>query len=87
VSIVIDDGNGARMADNERRRLDRLRIVGQPVGAMRLFSTVSVMKAAGIRRFLTDKAEMRKAYAQLRACDDGLPDISQTDLLSAEIWR
>ena len=29
---------------------------------------------------------MRQIYSRLRECDDGLIDIKQTELLSAQIW-
>lgn len=39
------------------------------------------------RKYIPDRNAMRKVYAQLRECDDGLVDIKQTNLLSAEVWR
>jgi hypothetical protein len=43
VAILIDDGGGARMAENERRRMDRLRAQGQSVGSISIYSTISVL--------------------------------------------
>jgi hypothetical protein len=86
VAVLIDDAGGARLADNERRRFERLRAQGKQVGTLRIYNTLSVMEAAGRTRLITGRAQMRKVYAQLRACDDGLVDIGQTNLLSADLW-
>jgi hypothetical protein len=86
VSIIIDDTRGAQMATIEQRRLNRLRAQGQPVGSISMYNTTSILEAAGVRRHIPDKATMRAVYGQLRACDDGLIHISQTGLLSPQIW-
>jgi hypothetical protein len=86
VEILIDDGAGARMADNERRRLGRLRDQGHAVGSISIYSTISVLMAAGKHRHIADKGQMRRVYEQLRACDDGLVHLRQTPLLSADVW-
>lgn len=87
VEILIDDGDGARMAGNERRRLETLREQGQSVGSIGMYSTISVLMAAGKHRHIADKGQMRRVYEQLRGCDDGLVNIRQTPLLSADVWE
>ncbi len=86
VAILVDDGGGAHMAENERRRMERLRAQGKSVGSISIYSTISVLMAAGKRRYVADRGEMRKVYEQLRGCDDGLVNIAQTPLLSADAW-
>ncbi|GAA4916674.1 hypothetical protein [Streptomonospora salina] len=85
VIVLIDDGQGARIADAEIRRLDRLRSSGRSVGRMGLVSTVTVLeRAAG--KHIADRAEMRSVYEQLRGIDDGLLPIDATGLLSRGLW-
>ncbi len=86
VSILIDEGDGARMAMLEARRFDRLRAQGQPLGVISLYNTAAILFAAARKRLVADRGEMRNLYARLRQCDDGLIDIRQTKLLSAEVW-
>ena len=84
VSVLIDDGRGARLAAIEAARLRRLRGQGRDVGTLNLLNTV-LERAAG-RKYLPDRPSMRRIYDQLRHCDDGLVDIKQTDLLSKRVW-
>lgn len=86
VGVIIDDTEGAKLANNQRHRLDRLRQRGLTVGKLTVFGTHSILEQAVRVGHITDKAMMRKIYRQLRACDDGLVDIKQTHLLSADIW-
>ncbi len=86
VAILVDDGGGAQMAENERRRMERLRTQEQSAGSISIYNTISVLMAAGKRRYVADKGEMRKVYEQLRGCDDGLVNITQTPLLSVDVW-
>ena len=85
VRVLIDDGGAAAMAQNERRRLERLRAQGQAVGTIGIYSTPTILEAA-VPVAIDSKAKMRDIYEQLRRCDDGLVHISQTRLLSSGIW-
>jgi hypothetical protein len=50
VTVVIDDGSGARIATSEINRLRRLQTSGHGVGSIRLVSTLTILeRAAGGR--------------------------------------
>jgi hypothetical protein len=86
VTVLIDDGDGARTATSEVRRLERLRLQGNNVGAIRLVSTLTILeRAAGTH--VPDKATMRAIYQRMRGLDDGLPPIDKTRLLLPELWK
>ena len=87
VTVLIDDGQGARLATAEVLRLDRLRAAGRAVGAIRLVNTRVVLERAAGGEYLPDRAAMRGLYERLRACDDGLPPIERTGLLARELFR
>lgn len=86
VTVLIDDGPGARIATSEIRRLDRLRNGGSAVGSIRLVSTLTVLERAAGGEHIPDRARMRAIYGRLRGLDDGLPPIDATTLLSATHW-
>ncbi|OHV48906.1 hypothetical protein [Pseudofrankia sp. BMG5.36] len=86
VTVLIDDGAGAAMATSERRRLERLRLQGRPVGGLRLVSTLTVLERAAGGKHIPDRATMRTIYTRLRDHDDGLPPIERTGLLLPELW-
>jgi hypothetical protein len=86
VVVLIDDGGGARLAATEAARLRRLRSQGRDVGTLSLMSTLVVLERGAGRKYIPDRNAMRRIYAQLRQCDDGLMDIKQTDLLSKRVW-
>jgi hypothetical protein len=86
VTVLIDDGAGARIATSEIKRLHRIRATGRAVGAVRLINTVTVLQRAAGNEDLPDKAAMRETYRRLRSLDDGLPPITNTKLLSADVW-
>ncbi len=86
VTVLIDDGPGARIATSEIRRLQRRHALGYPVGAIRLANTLTVLERAAGTKGLPDKAAMREIYDRLRGLDDGLPPIEATQLTSQRIW-
>jgi hypothetical protein len=86
VAVLIDDGQGARMATSEIHRLRRLSDNGCAVGSMMLISTLTVLKLAAGRGHIADRAAMRDIYERLRALDDGLPPVETTGLLSSSLW-
>jgi hypothetical protein len=86
VTVLIDDGPGARIATAEIRRLDRRQAAGHAVGSISLVSTPGVLARAARKGHLPDKATMRRIYTQLRELDDGLMPIDRTELLSAAVW-
>lgn len=86
VTILIDDGPGARTATAEISRLRRLHAGGRAVGSIELFSTLTVLELAAGGQHIPDKQAMRTIYARLRGLDDGLPPIEQTNLLASPRW-
>lgn len=87
VTVLIDDGNGARIASSEIRRLQRLDADGRAVGSIRLASTLTVLERAAGREHIPDRAAMRDIYGRLRGLDDGLPPVEKTNLLSPLLWK
>jgi len=86
VIIIIDEGDGAKLASSEARRLDRLRGQGRVVGSVRLVSSLIILERAAGSEHVPDKSSMREIYARLRSCDDGLIPIERTRLLSPNLW-
>ncbi|HZN20469.1 MAG TPA: hypothetical protein VFB84_20100 [Micromonosporaceae bacterium] len=86
VTVLIDDGPGARIATSEISRLQRLRSNGRAVGSIRLASTLTVLEHAAGGHHIPDKATMRDIYKRLRGLDDGLPPVEKTNLLSSALW-
>ena len=86
VTVLIDDGPGARIATSEISRLKRLRSSGQTVGSIRLASTLTVLERAAGGQHIPDKATMRDIYKRMRGLDDGLPPVEKTNLLSPFLW-
>lgn len=86
VTVLIDDGPGARIATSEINRLRRLRSRDHAVGSIRLASTLTVLERAALKQHVPDKNTMRDIYRRLRGLDDGLPPIETTSLLSADLW-
>jgi hypothetical protein len=86
VTVLIDDGPGARIATSEISRLQRLCSHGHAVGSIRLASTLTVLGRAAGGQHIPDKATMRDIYKRLRGLDDGLPPVETTNLLSSALW-
>jgi hypothetical protein len=86
VTVLMDDGPGARITTLEINRLERLRSSGRPVGSIILASTLTVLGRGAGTGQLPDRAAMRDTYKRLRGLDDGLPPIEKTGLLSHELW-
>lgn len=86
VTVLIDDGAGARIATSEIYRLRRLRARGHAVGLVSLVSTLTVLERAAGGRHIPDRATMCWTYDRLRGLDDGLPPIGNTSLLSSARW-
>lgn len=87
VRIVIDDGYGARLANSEARRLERIRNQGCAVGAVSLFRTVTILKVAVMKGLIADRGELRRLYDRMRGLDDGLEPIDRTGLLAKGLWE
>lgn len=86
VTVLIDDGPGARIATAEISRLQRLRSNGRAVGLIRLASTLTVLERAAGGQHIPDMAAMRDIYKRLRGLDNGLPPVETTNLLSSALW-
>jgi hypothetical protein len=86
VTVLIDDGPGARIATLEISRLERLRSSGRSVGSVLLASTLTVLERAAGTVHLPGRAAMRDTYKRLYELDDGLPPIEKTRLLSPALW-
>jgi hypothetical protein len=86
VTVLIDDGPGARFATLEISRLERLRSSGRQVGSVLLASTLTVLERAAGTGHIPDRAAMRATYQRLYELDDGLPPLEKTRLLSPALW-
>ena len=86
VTVLIDDGSGARIATSEINRLRRLRTSGHAVGSIMLVSTLTILERAAGGQHIPDKATMCNIYGRLRGLDDGLPPIENTNLLAPVHW-
>ena len=87
VVIVIDDGDGARLADAEAQRLERIRERDPMVGTLSLVRTVTILEAAVTRGLIADRGELRRLYGRMRDLDDGLEPIDKTGLLARRLWE
>ncbi|MET8251824.1 hypothetical protein [Micromonospora sp. NPDC005197] len=87
MTVLIDDGAGARLATSEVGRLQRLRAQGRAVGSIRLVNTLTVLERAAGSEHIPDKTAMRDVYDRLRGLDDGLPPVDTTNLMSTACWR
>ncbi|GAB3433850.1 PIN domain-containing protein [Actinophytocola sediminis] len=86
VTVLIDDGAGARTATAEINRLQRLHASGRAVGAIRLVNTLTILARAAGGQHIPDRPTMRTIYTRLRGLDDGLPPIERTTLLGSPHW-
>lgn len=86
VTVLIDDGPGARAATSEIGRLERLRAADKAMGSIRLVSTLTVLERAAGGEHIPDRSAMRVLYGRLRGLDDGLPPIEKTNLLTSIRW-
>ena len=86
VTVLIDDGAGARIATSEINRLQRRRSAGHETGSIMLVSTLTVLERAAGGKHIPDRATMRDIYQRLRSLDDGLPPIERTNLLVSARW-
>lgn len=82
MTVLIDDGSGARIATAEINRLKRRQAAGHAVGSIKLVSTLTVLERAAGGEHIPGKTTMRSIYQRLRGLDDGLPPIEETNLLS-----
>lgn len=87
VTILIDDGEGCRVASAEARRLQRMLQAGKAVGSISLIHTVTVLERAAGGEHIPNKNAMRSRYGRLKELDDGLPPLEATTLLSDSYWR
>ncbi len=71
VVVLIDEWRGQQLASRQ---------------SLRVMDTQSVLRSAARNGFVADRGQMRKVYAELRKYDDGLVDITQTDLLAKAVW-
>ncbi|WP_216903861.1 hypothetical protein [Nocardia alni] len=86
VTVLIDDGAGARAATKELKRLDRIR-KSASVGSITLVNTATVLEKAVTARYIEDRGELKEIYQRLRDLDDGLMPIDRTALLRPELWN
>lgn len=87
VGVLVDDGQGARLATLESRRLRRLQQQGRSVGTVSLMRTATVLEKAIRDGCFGDRGELRKLYERTRGLDDGLVPIEDTGLLHKPLWR
>lgn len=88
VTVLIDDTEGAKLAERERHRIEIGRTVhGRPFGSITLVSTLTILRKQAGTPLIPDRAKMREIYARIAPFDDGLPtSIKSTDLLDAQWW-
>ncbi|WP_280460063.1 hypothetical protein [Nocardia carnea] len=87
IIVLIDDGQGARQAEIEIQRLNRMRRNNPKLGSVTLINTVTVLESKAGTDLIPTKADMRQVYAKISRYDDGLPnDISRTGLLHPSVW-
>lgn len=87
VIVLIDDGDGSRMAAAEAQRLRRHGSPSKPAGSIGLVHTSTVLEAAAGGDHLPDKSAMRDLYTRLRALDDGLEPLEATGLMDLPCWK
>lgn len=87
VTVLIDDGDGARQAELERRRLERMRQSDPNLGSITLLNTVGVLAGMAGTDLIPTRAAMGTVYKKLSFYDDGLPsEIKRTGLLALPVW-
>ena len=99
VTVLIDDGPGAKIATSEIRRLQRLGTSGRSVGSITLASTLTVLgRAAGTEhlpdqcdhaRYVQATARTRRRFAAYRENGSPLGDAlatSTSPLIEAMTW-
>jgi len=82
VAVLIQERNGTTMAHNEARRIKNL----GGTGRLRVWDTQTILLRAAGSAHLADKPTMKTIYETMLALDDALPPISETTLLSADVW-
>lgn len=87
VIVLMDDRGGQRMASNEARRLDRVRLGGIPAGHLQIITTLTVLERSIRTESMPDKKAMREIYERICPLDDGLPHIDSTNLLTSNRWK
>lgn len=84
--VLIDDGEGRRLATIEQRRLQRLRNQNPRIGQVDLLSTTTVLEIAARNGKISGREHMREVYEKLRKLDDGLVSLEQSELLKLSCW-
>lgn len=87
VFVLIDEGDGARVAQREAARLLRLRDRGHTVGDLALINTYTILERAVSNGLISDRTDMRRRYERMHVCDDGLLPIENTGLLQKRVWQ
>lgn len=89
VTVLIDDGAGARLAARESHKIERARQSRHPeFGSITLINSMTILQRQANTRLIPDRAAMRRIYGKLSEFDDGLPNrIETTDLLSSRWWN
>lgn len=87
VTVLIDEGDGRRLAAIESRRLSRRARNGAAVGELRLINSVDVIAQACTRGIIEDKRTLRDIYGRISKLDDGLRPIGETALLTLPCWQ
>lgn len=88
VKVLIDDTEGAKLAERERRRIALARTTGsRGFGSITLVSSLTILRKQAGTDLIPDRAKMREIYAKLSPFDAGLPtSIRSTDLLDPQWW-
>lgn len=87
VLVLIDDGDGRRIAAAEAERLRQRRVAGLGNGGISLVDTVAVLRKAAGSDYVPDRHSMRELYKRLRQLDDGLMPLDRTGLMDLDCWN
>lgn len=92
VVVVIQEGNGTRLARMEASRLGRRAAQatdGVMPGSIEVWSVDHILRVATLQGCpeIPNQAAMKKIWKEMRKYDDALPAIKETSLLDPELWR
>lgn len=86
VTVLIDDGDGQRLAANAARIINSEREDSPTAGSITVISTIDVLTIACENAQISTKADLKALYLRIRSLDDGLMPIESTGLLKLDCW-
>lgn len=82
VAVLIQERDGTAMAHNETVRINAM----AGVGRLRVWNTQTILLRAAGTEHLASKPAMKSVYESMLPLDAALPPITETTLLSPDIW-